>query len=376
MTTSLYKGNFWSRKTGRTSPRISSTPGPGDYEHKKIKTAAELQNEKIREAKRMSSKQLRFLDVMQRRIIRENLPAPNSYHVKGSFDRFLKNCKCDPYAVEPPPFAHTAKRFDGKESDIPGPGTYDPKNQTKCIASNFLAPFGTYASRFKKVLENDEPSPCDYHSSVGNLAYESQKRYKYSYLKPPSIFFNQFSMVEEDHYVPNFVETIEAKKHAVYHAAFKCKTERFPTIEVDVPDPGAYEVLTAFKANRDRCDVLRRRAPFGSRVSRLPRTQDDKHPTPDPTSYEMAGDISMNVKGGLMFLPSSIDEAKPGPGPTHYCIHPYHASSMLKKSFNVKLGKPKVIKEMIEKEKSRKARCPCTRKTLRWFTKYDQTVCI
>nr|XP_012148885.1 PREDICTED: sperm-tail PG-rich repeat-containing protein 2-like isoform X2 [Megachile rotundata] len=338
MTTSLYKGNFWSRKTGRTSPRISSTPGPGDYEHKKIKTAAELQNEKIREAKRMSSKQLRFLDVMQRRIIRE--------------------------------------RFDGKESDIPGPGTYDPKNQTKCIASNFLAPFGTYASRFKKVLENDEPSPCDYHSSVGNLAYESQKRYKYSYLKPPSIFFNQFSMVEEDHYVPNFVETIEAKKHAVYHAAFKCKTERFPTIEVDVPDPGAYEVLTAFKANRDRCDVLRRRAPFGSRVSRLPRTQDDKHPTPDPTSYEMAGDISMNVKGGLMFLPSSIDEAKPGPGPTHYCIHPYHASSMLKKSFNVKLGKPKVIKEMIEKEKSRKARCPCTRKTLRWFTKYDQTVCI
>lgn len=71
MTTLLYKGNFWSRMSGRSTPPPSLTPGPGNYEYETKKTATELQNEKIREAKRMSSRQLRSLDIINRRTIRE-----------------------------------------------------------------------------------------------------------------------------------------------------------------------------------------------------------------------------------------------------------------------------------------------------------------
>ncbi|XP_076545822.1 sperm-tail PG-rich repeat-containing protein 2 [Osmia lignaria lignaria] len=293
MTTLLYKGNFWSRMSGRSAPPPSLTPGPGYYEYETKKTATELQNEKIREAKRMSSRQLRSLDIIYRRTIRENLPAPNCYHVKGSFDRFLKSsCKCDPYALEPPPFGRTAKRFDDKnQSDIPGPGTYDPQDRIKCIGSLYFPPFGAYANRFKKESENNEPAPCDYHSNVGNLAYESQKRFKYSYSRPTHFFFNQMSSFQnnEDYCIPNFVEKNQVEKYAVYHAAFKSRTKRFPKAQKgDIPDPGAYEVLTAFKANRDRCDILCRPVPFGSRISRFP-------PTPRKDKDHMPGKFKPTI---------------------------------------------------------------------------------
>ncbi|XP_046142150.1 sperm-tail PG-rich repeat-containing protein 2-like [Osmia bicornis bicornis] len=358
MTTLLYKGNFWSRMSGRSAPPPSLTPGPGNYEYETKKTATELQNEKIREAKRMSTRQLRSLDIIYRRTIRENLPAPNCYHVKGSFDRFLKSsCKCDPYALEPPPFGRTAKRFDDKnQSDIPGPGTYDPQDQIKCIGSLYFPPFGAYANRFKKESENNEPAPCDYHSNVGNLAYESQKRFKYSYSSPTQhFFFNQMSSFQnEDYCIPNFVEKNQVEKHAVYHAAFKSRTNRFP------------------KAQKDREIAL----------TRSLKVRASSH---DPTYYEVAGDISMGVKGGAMSLASSADEKfrKSVPGPSHYCIHPYLSSSILKKTFNVKLGKPKVIAEMMKQEEpGTKVHCPCKRKKLRWFAmgpkayQHCDTVCI
>lgn len=48
----------------------------------------------------------------------------------------------------------------------------------------------------------------------------------------------------------------------------------------DVPDPGAYEALSAFKTNRDKCDFLCRQLipPFGSRACRFPTIlKDDFH---------------------------------------------------------------------------------------------------
>lgn len=57
--------------TGRTEPPISLTPGPGDYEHETRKTPIQIQNEKVQEEKRMTSRQTRFLDAMQRKTMRE-----------------------------------------------------------------------------------------------------------------------------------------------------------------------------------------------------------------------------------------------------------------------------------------------------------------
>ncbi|CAK9802167.1 Sperm-tail PG-rich repeat-containing protein 2 [Anthophora quadrimaculata] len=388
-TTLMYKGNFWSRMTGREESRFFLTPGPGDYEIEKEKTAAQIQDEKIREEKRMTSRQLRFLDSLYRRKMRENLPAPNRYRVKGSFDKYFKiSCKCDPYTLEPPPFGRTAKRFDDKiESDVPGPGTYDPPLRIKCVASIYPAPFGTCAGRFKKTAEDTGPGPSDYDLNVGNLAYELQKRLKYAHFKstqPQQLYFDEPGFDEEQCDIVGTPEKTEEEKSKVYHAAFKSRAARFKSDETYVPDPGAYEVLTAFKTNRDKCDFLSRRSapPFGTR-SRRSGFCDITSDTPDPTSYHLAGDISRNVKGGV--LPRTIikEETPRAPPPTRYCIHPYFTSSFLKKSHNVTLGKPKIIAALEEEEEPKAGpRCPCTKKKLRWFTtpidyyQHCHTICI
>ncbi|KOC61810.1 Uncharacterized protein C4orf37 [Habropoda laboriosa] len=328
-TTLMYKGNFWSRMSGRKGSQFSSTPGPGDYQHEKEKTPAQMQDERVREEKRMTSRQPRFLDVLYRRKIRENLPAPNRYKVKGHFDKFFKiSCKCDPYTLEPAPFGRTAKvRFDDKmESDIPGPGTYDPPLRLKCVASIYPAPFGVCAGRFKKVVEDIGPGPSDYHSNVGNLAYEVLKRYKYAHYKStqPQMYFNEPSFHEEQCNIVEIPGKIEEKKSSVYHAAFKSRTKRFKSDKTYVPDPGAYEVLTAFKTNRDKCDFLCRRSapPFGTR-SRRSGFCDITMDTPDPTSYHLATDVLKNAKGGSMARSIIKEETPRAPGPTRYC-HPTH----------------------------------------------------
>nr|XP_033188842.1 sperm-tail PG-rich repeat-containing protein 2-like [Bombus vancouverensis nearcticus] len=326
-TTLLYKGNFWSRMTGRIELPPSLTPGPGDYEHEAKKTAAQAQDEKVREAKRMSSWQPRFLDTMCRKKARENFPAPNAYNVKGNFEKFFKiDCKCDPYVTEPPPFGQTAKRFEDKaESNVPGPGKYDSPVRIKCTGSIYPAPFGTCVGRFPKISDDTGPGPSDYHSKVGNLAYESEKRYRYAYLRQlqPRIYLETISYPnEEDYNNACSPEKTEEKKSAVYHAAFKSKTQRFPKIEKTAPDSGAYEVLTAFKANRDKCDFLcpRLAPPFGTRSKRLPKSPRDIKDMPDPTYYNVITDISENVKGGVIPESEKIAELSFSPPPTRYCV--------------------------------------------------------
>ena len=71
VTTLMYKGNFWSRMTGRTEQQPFITPGPGHYEHERKKTANEIHDEKIREIKRMTSLQPRSFDILYRVKMRE-----------------------------------------------------------------------------------------------------------------------------------------------------------------------------------------------------------------------------------------------------------------------------------------------------------------
>ncbi|KAK1126878.1 hypothetical protein K0M31_004499 [Melipona bicolor] len=327
-TTLLYKGNFWSRMTGRKEVRPFLTPGPGDYEHETKKTAAQIYDEKIREERRMTSRQSRFLDTLCRRKTSENFPAPNAYNIKGNFDKFFRiDCKCDSHVTVPPPFGQTAKRFEDKmKSDVPGPGTYDPPVQIKCTGSIYPAPFGTCAGRFQKVSEDIRPGPSDYHLRVGNLAYESEKRCRYTYLRQthPRRYFETISSYQdqEDYDDVCSPEKTEEKKCAVYHAAFKSKTKRFLEIRKKAPDPGAYDVLTAFRANRDKCDFLcpRLAPPFGTRSSRLPKSPRDVKDMPDPTYYNLATDISENVKGGVIPESEKIEEISLAPPATRYCV--------------------------------------------------------
>ena len=72
--------------------------------------------------------------------------------------------------------------------------------------------------------------------NAGNLAFESEKRYKYSYAKKmkPQIYLDTISYGEEEEecYTPRSPpKRIEETKTLVHHVAFKSKVERFPEVE-------------------------------------------------------------------------------------------------------------------------------------------------
>ncbi|XP_018367205.1 PREDICTED: sperm-tail PG-rich repeat-containing protein 2-like [Trachymyrmex cornetzi] len=377
-TTLKYKGNFWSRMKGRDDERTSVTPGPGDYEHETKKSPAQIHDERTREAKRAAAKQPRFLEALYQQKLRQNFPAPNHYDLpKSVFDKRIL-CKCDPFMVESPPFNQSAKRFEENfRPDTPGPGTYEITVPQICYGSILHAPFSVFDDRFKRIIEEVLPGPADYHTDIGTLAFESAKRFKnkhekmFDYIKfcktLPSISDNDEYMIMEEGQV---MKKVDEEKYPVYHAVFKSRVDRFPKMRKngDVPDSGAYEVLSAFKANRDRCDFLCRRLapPFGSRASRFPMIPEDDFHVPGPAHYDLRGDISKNVKNGVIY--SAPREKKMDikrPGPLHYHIHPYNASSILKKSFNVTLGQPKTIQRINEVQTPWQHRR--SKKILRWF---------
>ncbi|KAG5315012.1 STPG2 protein, partial [Acromyrmex insinuator] len=381
-TTLKYKGNFWSRMKGRDDERTSVTPGPGDYEHETKKSPAQIHDERIREAKRATSKQPRFLEALYQQKLRQNFPAPNHYDLpKSVFDKYKRIlCKCDPL-IESPPFNQSTKRFEETfQSDTPGPGTYEITVPQICYGSILHAPFGFFDDRFKRI-EEVLPGPADYHTNIGTLAFESAKRFKNKYKKMsdyikfcktlPSISdTDEYVVMEED----QVMKKVDEEKYPVHHAVFKSRVDRFPKLRKrnsdcdEVPDSGAYEVFSAFKANRDRCDFLCRRLapPFGTRASRLPMIPEDDFHVPGPAHYDLRGDISKNVKNGVIY--SAPREKKmdiKGPGPSRYHIHPYIASSILKKSFNVTLGQPKTIQRINEVQTPWQRRQ--SKKILRWF---------
>ncbi|XP_024868958.1 sperm-tail PG-rich repeat-containing protein 2-like [Temnothorax curvispinosus] len=292
-----YKGNFWSRMKGRDDKRTSVTPGPGDYEHETKKSPAQIRNERTREAKRAAAKQPRFLEALYQQKLRQNFPAPNHYDLpKGVFDRRSDKrkrvpCKCDPLTVELPPFNHTAKRFEENfQLDTRGPVTYEITIPQICYGSILRAPFGAFDDRFKRTIDVI-PGPADYYTEVGTLAFESAKRFKnkcqkmFDYPKLCKTLTligddDEFTVIDEY----KVVKEVDEEKCPAYHAVFKSRVDRFPKIRKhdDVPDSGAYEVLSAFKANRDRCDFLCRRLtpPFGSRASRFPIIPEDDFRVP------------------------------------------------------------------------------------------------
>ncbi|KAI4494484.1 hypothetical protein M0802_008805 [Mischocyttarus mexicanus] len=375
-TTRKYKGNFWSRMTGREEKRPFVTPGPGDYEHETKKTPTQIYDEKFREIKRATSRQPRYLQAMFRRKLREGLPGPGHYDPpKSIFDKYTKiKCKCNKYIIEPPPFDQTAERFEHKKSiEIPGPGTYESIKPKSCFTHVCRAPFGSLVSRFKKDPDSSGPEPGRYHVTVGNISYESSKRFKLHYerLTPYLHLKNIVTPRSEKELIEDTqeIECKELKKSNEYHAVFKSRTERFRKVfkGIDAPDPGAYEALTSFKANRDRCDFLCRRLapPFLSRARRvLEITKGIDMTVPAPTHYTILYDISKGVKGGVIpYSRRDKEKKKKVPGPQDYCINPYIDSSVIKKSFNVTLGKPKFIGE----KKRVKNRLKPSKKTLRWF---------
>ncbi|XP_046590459.1 sperm-tail PG-rich repeat-containing protein 2-like [Neodiprion lecontei] len=379
-TTRTYKGNFWSRMTGRDdNSRLSCGAGPGTYDLQKPENPGKLLAEKLRESRRKTCKQKRYIEAVFTKNLREGHPAPNAYAIpKSPFDTQEISCECQEYIFKPPPFGQGAKRFVNVTDENPAPGSYNPMKRKCCPGSIISAPFGSLASRFKSADGTLSPGPGEYFSPNDGLAYEACKKCRRNYVK---VGFNSSvsrtsALVGSDGPGPDKYPTDMDRKvprKSVHHSVFKSTTKRFKCIQKESVAPNAYDVATAYNACHKPCEFLKcpDDAPFNSKQIRMPDVPNwmDIN-VPGPGLTNMRGDISKNVKGGSIAHGRRFRKAvtETGPGPQDYCLHPYSASSILQRHFNVTLGKPKVLKDLQPPEIPWVRRLR-TKKILRSFSK-------
>ncbi|CAG9781883.1 unnamed protein product [Diatraea saccharalis] len=202
--TDFYHGCKWSSWTGkRIVKSLENRPGPADYYYVKKPTNYEICIEKLKEYKRLTSRQLRFIEMVQARDILEGRPGPASYspeHPKGyvaqylgaKADRFLRHdidrgpgpteyvvkrtfdlpkppdVFCHAKLPEPSFFGVKAQRFKPKYEEGPSPASYNPTYKPCKFMHCPTAPFGSSSIRFKKA-----PLVEDEH---GELAIEDETR--------------------------------------------------------------------------------------------------------------------------------------------------------------------------------------------------------
>lgn len=187
--TAFYQGCKWSNRTARDFKRIEVRPGPADYFIERDPTRDEICGEKVRALKRKTSKQLRFIEMVQRRNILENLPSPATYRPRlpkctdlqflGSKAERFPNSKLkydispgpahyllrrDFDAIEPPEilchaklpepacFSMKGKRFKIQREEGPSPATYKINFKIGNFVNCRTAPFGCSARRFKQEI--------------------------------------------------------------------------------------------------------------------------------------------------------------------------------------------------------------------------------
>lgn len=161
--TAFYQGCKWSKWSGnRNEKSLHDIPGPAHYTVDRQPTEIELCAEKVRAEKRKTSKQYRFIEMVQRKNILEGAPSPATYtpmEPKGTELQYLGS-KADrfpmsQYDISPGPADHWLKR-DFDLSDPPQKPSRARLPEPAC--------FGMKAQRFRP-RRDEGPSPASYDSN-------------------------------------------------------------------------------------------------------------------------------------------------------------------------------------------------------------------
>lgn len=204
--TAFYQGCKWNHRTAREQKTIEITPGPADYHFEREPTVDEICAEKIRAMKRKTTKQLRFMEMVQQRNILENRPSPATYRpmspkgtdlrfigpkakrflnpkskydispgpadhwLRRDFDTITPGELCHAKLPKPACFGVKANRFRTRREEGPSPATYHVNTKLCNFVKCPTAPFGSSAKRFKQdILEecdDDDIIPLDKNSKA------------------------------------------------------------------------------------------------------------------------------------------------------------------------------------------------------------------
>lgn len=316
--TAFYRGCKWSRWTsGRGTKTSEKRPGPADYTIEHPPTETDICIENVRAYRRQTSRQPRYIEMVQQRNIKENQPGPPHYH------------PCSPRGTHLKYLGPKADRFQELSDPKPGPTKYSikrlfslpPKLKKHCHAklpSN--APFNVRAERFIAKPDN-MPCAADYDPRVNFCKVlrcttapfsSSAKRFTNTPLEESA---------SEDESESDDKECVRPTWE------FRSRTIRFDPLllKENEPSPGDY-LPAAYKPSRPY--YLQYKAPFLSSEGRfrpwynwIPVYGKEKTPGPGVFNIEKPRCLPAVNRGPLFRAPRFPKPGFDNPAPNEYYVN-------------------------------------------------------
>ncbi|XP_030031857.2 sperm-tail PG-rich repeat-containing protein 2 [Manduca sexta] len=323
--TTFYQGCKWSKRTFQRSTKLQEVyPSPADYDiFKKPFTDFEICAENFRSYKRKTTKQLRFIEMVQQRNILENLPGPANYNVKSPKFHELQH------------LGPKARRFSFEKNDeAPGPANYWIRRdfdlaeipEQPCHA-RLPEPscFGVKDTRFKPLKEVG-PSPATYSPSYKPCQFMKCSKAPFN---NSAIRFKEEMLSETDEKDETTVENENGKMKKpciVPTWQLKSKTRRFEQLKKKPCEPSPAD-LPQPTTNIERSRHLQFIAPFFSSEGRFQPWFDwmpvfGKVKTPGPCTYALEKPKCYPAvpHGPLSRAPRFHSHARDTPAPNEYNV--------------------------------------------------------
>ncbi|XP_070544297.1 sperm-tail PG-rich repeat-containing protein 2-like [Ptychodera flava] len=369
-TTKKYRGNHFGNRTSRRMDFGGKHgPGPGEYDpYRDQNLQVENLNARVIE-KGFDSKLPRYHEMIVQQEEKRAVPGPGKYEISSQFNKRAPAMNTEGVEVEHPPFMSQAKRFEGKLSVNPAPGSYnDPRHSMealKRISGLKRSPFGQTAVRFAPEPHiKKTPGPGNY--SFPGIAQDSLKR---AYMESTrrgafgttSVRIQPMTKKQETAQPgPAHYQVKEKQNYSRYtqnvSANFASQSNRLhspPPVIKDVPPPGSYEVSKSYDKTQTKAqhsgprtqEGKKKAGAFLSSASRFVPPRDviieETDPSnPGPGTYDPS--VKDPVKLGLMVTRDQRFRGNKNevPGPGAYELSPLMQDTVLKGTFNATLNNP------------------------------------
>ncbi|XP_015676225.2 sperm-tail PG-rich repeat-containing protein 2 [Protobothrops mucrosquamatus] len=358
-----YKGiHFGNLTEKRLEFKPHEGPGPAHYD---IIPESAVHCENVNIKKEDKKKCVLYIPRYHEEIVlqeeKKGIPGPGKYNIKSQFGKADSIMKSEAQHV---PFLSLSERFAPVKSYTPAPGTYDETRSAleylrrPCRSKSI--PFGHTSVRFTEDTRlQSSPGPAFYNihnyriatPNLKNVLTETKKR-AFGSTVPRLLYLVKREAFATpgpaDYQMKQAVEQSHKKKKEL--SVFVSTIERIPAIHSAVPPPGSYEVHKSFEKSQGKSEYMpprtavarRRHAAFlsGTLRENALKNEDD---IPGPGTYSPIVD-QPGMKVWDSQEPRFKDSKDSNPGPASYELSPLLRDTVLKRTYNVTLNNPVMIR--------------------------------
>ncbi|XP_058049100.1 sperm-tail PG-rich repeat-containing protein 2 [Ahaetulla prasina] len=367
-----YKGvHFGSLREKRLEFKPHEGPGPADYD---IIPESSVHCENVNIKKDDKKKCVLYIPRYHEEIVlqegKKGVPGPGQYNIKSQFGKASSITKNEAQHV---PFLSLSERFAPLKPSTPAPGTYDePRSALEYLkrpCRSKSIPFGHTSVRFTSDSRlQTSPGPAFYNivnyriatPHLKNVLTETNKKGAFGSTVPRWIYLvNREAFATPgpaDYQMKQAMEESHKKKKEL--SVFVSTIERIPVIHSAVPPPGSYEVQKSFEKLQGKSEYMpprtvvarRRHASFLSGTLRENALKSENE-IPGPGTYSPVVDqpntgakFSSGMTVWVSQEPRFKDAKASSPGPASYVLSPLLRDTVLKKTYNVTLNNPVMIR--------------------------------